>query len=122
MMPYMCYIASIPVGGGGGILMVPIDDNSFWRYNIAMRTSERIEAPNSNRPTTPDGRARSPYVQRSVATNGTIQREYVAENNYQIDRQFQKTEAFSGMRLRQSGPGCHGEHGPYIRPKERTPR
>jgi phenylpropionate dioxygenase-like ring-hydroxylating dioxygenase large terminal subunit len=98
IMPYMSYIASIPVGSGGGILMVPIDDNSFWRYNIAMRRPERVATPNTNRPPSLDGRARSPYVQPTTTANGIIQREWVAENDYQIDREFQKTEAFSGIR------------------------
>jgi hypothetical protein len=78
--------------------MVPIDDNSFWRYNIAMRRPERVATPNTNRPPSLDGRARSPYVQPTTTANGIIQREWVAENDYQIDREFQKTEAFSGIR------------------------
>jgi hypothetical protein len=98
ILPYMCYIAAIPVGGGGGILMVPIDDTSFWRYNIGMRRSQRVEAPSSNRPPSLDGRARSPYAQGNVTTRGIIRRDYLPENDYQMDREFQKNEAFSGIR------------------------
>jgi len=97
----MCYIASIPVGGTLGILMVPIDDQTFWRYNIQMRVNNPeqealfLEARGS---AAPDGRARSPFAARMTGPRGLISRDYVSENDYQIDRQFQREEAFSGIR------------------------
>jgi phthalate 4,5-dioxygenase oxygenase subunit len=101
MLPYMCYIASIPVGGGMGILMVPADDNNFWRYNIQMRvnTEEQERVLEEARQTQgPDGRARSPFATRATPVRGIIQRDYVRENDYQIDRDFQREAAFSGIR------------------------
>jgi phthalate 4,5-dioxygenase oxygenase subunit len=101
MLPYMSYIANIPVGGGLGILMVPIDDTSFWRYNIQMRTNtpeQDAVISDARGSGAPDGRARSPFAVRMTGTRGVIPREYVAENDYQIDRDFQRNEAFSGIR------------------------
>jgi hypothetical protein len=101
MLPYMCYIASIPVGGGGGILMVPIDDNTFWRYNIGTRvnTPEQESILSEARISTGSGgRERSPFAERGTSERGIRVREYVAENDYQIDRTFQKEKAFAGIR------------------------
>jgi phthalate 4,5-dioxygenase oxygenase subunit len=102
MLPYMCYIASIPVGGGMGILMVPIDDHSFWRYNVALRVPDQARQMVMNDDTQGrSGRARSPFNQGRTATNdfgGIRERHYVAENDYQIDREFQKNVAFAGIR------------------------
>ena len=99
MLPYMCYIASIPVGGGGGILMVPIDDNAFWRYNIGMRAPDQARQSTVGGAQQPDGRARSPFAQRGAGLGGGIvNREYVAANDYQIDRDFQRDVAFAGIR------------------------
>src|SRR5262245_32042474 len=46
VMPSLTYIATIPFGGTNGLLMVPIDDKTHWRYSILMKpmfeTAQRI--------------------------------------------------------------------------------
>jgi phenylpropionate dioxygenase-like ring-hydroxylating dioxygenase large terminal subunit len=75
-----CYtIIPSPTGPGGGIFVVPMDDEHSWWFTIATRKAD---------PSIP------PYV---TLIPGTWRQERNKENNYKIDREMQRSVNFSGM-------------------------
>jgi hypothetical protein len=91
--PYHTMIASIPFSTGQG-MFIPIDDNNCWRYFMApksWRNPRNLGGANlfSIAPFT------TPVTTRT--TNGITPRLYTAENDYQIDRDVQRTSTFSGV-------------------------
>ncbi|HLH84918.1 MAG TPA: Rieske 2Fe-2S domain-containing protein [Trebonia sp.] len=94
VVPYSTMVASIPFSIGHG-LFVPIDDENCWRYFTAPRTWRNPRnlgganlfsiAPFS-----------TPLSTRTDGT-GIIPRQYTAENDYQIDREVQRTSTFTGI-------------------------
>jgi phthalate 4,5-dioxygenase oxygenase subunit len=75
-----CYtIIPNPVAPGGGLFVVPVDDEHSWWFTIATRK------PDPNLP---------PYVS---LIPGTWRQERNKDNNYKIDRAMQRTVNFSGM-------------------------
>jgi hypothetical protein len=90
--PYSTMVASIPFSAGHG-MFVPIDDENCWRYFVAPKI----------RPNPRDlGGANlfsiAPFTTPlSNGRNGITPRKYTAENDYQIDREAQRTSIFSGV-------------------------
>ena len=93
VVPYTTMVASIPWNQRQG-LFIPIDDERTARYSFATKVPENIHgygganlfaaAPFS----TPISRGRRA---------GVIERKYTAGNDYQIDREVQRTATFSGV-------------------------
>jgi phthalate 4,5-dioxygenase len=89
--PYGTVIASIPYSTRE-LFVVPIDDNSSYRYSFS--TGRNPNPQNyGGAPMTA-----TPFTRGNGMRSGISPRNYVAENQYQIDREFQKAEAFSGIR------------------------
>ena len=93
VVPYTTMVASIPWNQRQG-LFIPMDDERTARYSFATKVPENVHgygaanlfaaAPFS----TPISRGRRA---------GVIEREYTAGNDYQIDREVQRTATFSGV-------------------------
>ncbi|MGB6613110.1 MAG: hypothetical protein WBE95_03430, partial [Trebonia sp.] len=93
VVPYTTMVASIPWNQRQG-LFIPMDDERTARYSFATKVPENVQgygganlfaaAPFS----TPISRGRRA---------GVIKREYTAGNDYQIDREVQRTATFSGV-------------------------
>jgi hypothetical protein len=90
--PYVTMVASIPFSSGLG-MFVPIDDENCWRYFAAPR--KRLNPRNLG------GEnlfAVAPFsTPISGSRDGIIPRLYTAENDYQMDREAQRTGIFSGV-------------------------
>ncbi|OLT22963.1 hypothetical protein BJF78_32665 [Pseudonocardia sp. CNS-139] len=91
--PYITVIATVPFGVRQG-LFVPIDDTTTWRYSYTTRTID-----NSRGVGGAPLFSISPFklARAEVAGNGIVPREYVAENDYGIDREEQRSTTFSGV-------------------------
>jgi phthalate 4,5-dioxygenase len=91
-MPYSTMVASIPFSSGHG-MFIPIDDENCWRYFVGPWVP-----PN---PRQLGGAALfsvAPFsTPISAYTDGVVPRRYTAENDYQIDREVQRTSTFSGV-------------------------
>jgi phthalate 4,5-dioxygenase oxygenase subunit len=90
--PYSTVIAAVPFNTQQ-IWTVPIDDNRTWRYtfaNAGKRAARRTPGVNW-RLTIPN------YPFRGLPNSGIVPREYTAENEYQLDREAQRTSSFSGV-------------------------
>jgi hypothetical protein len=109
ILPFTCHIAAIPVGGTSCIMMVPIDDNNFWRMSFTTKAGPRApqggvtnQAPIGGRP-------------------GNIQqRTQWADNDYLISRDEQRTLSYTGIRgIAQQDMAVTESMGPiYDRTKE----
>ena len=91
ILPYATYIAATPVGGDVCIMMVPSDDTTFWRYNFAVRSSQRRQARAAN------AMNQSPFL-RGGMRQGIIERTHHRDNDYQIDRELQRDVTYAGIR------------------------
>jgi hypothetical protein len=87
-------IASIPFSLGQG-MFIPIDDNNCWRYFFAPRTR-----PNPRGLGGENLFSITPFsTPLSRPRNGISTRTYTAENDYQMDRELQRSGGiFSGVR------------------------
>ncbi len=92
IMPYATYIAATPVGGDLCIMMVPSDDTSFWRYNFAVRSSQRRRSRAAN----PAAFNATPF-RRGGFNQGIIPRTHHAGNDYLIDREMQRNVTYAGI-------------------------
>jgi phenylpropionate dioxygenase-like ring-hydroxylating dioxygenase large terminal subunit len=90
--PYSTMVASIPFSVGHG-MFVPIDDNHCWRYFVAPKSWRR--------PRDLGGAnlfSIAPFTTPvSAYTDGIVPRHYTMENDFQIDRDVQRTATFSGV-------------------------
>ena len=90
--PYSTVVANIPFSTGHG-MFVPIDDESCWRYFVMPREPQN--------PRNLGGEnlfAVAPFTTPfSGPMGGEVPRSYTAENDYQIDREVQRTSTFSGV-------------------------
>jgi phthalate 4,5-dioxygenase len=89
--PYGTTIASIPYNRFE-LFVVPIDDHSCYRYHFATGANPNPKG-YGGPPMT-----ETPFTRGNLGRQGITPREYVADNNYQIDRDFQKNVAFSGIK------------------------
>jgi hypothetical protein len=91
-MPYTTMVASVPWSQRQG-LFVPMDDECTARYSLG------VSAPPNTRGYGGENLfAVAPFTNaiRSGRT-GILPREYTADNDYQIDREVQRTSTFSGV-------------------------
>ena len=91
--PFTTVVAAIPLGvGAGGGLFVPIDDEHCWRFGLG------VAAPNIDRPAHigPPLFSLMPYSFERP-DNGISPRAYNADNDYQVDRELQRTTSNSGI-------------------------
>jgi phthalate 4,5-dioxygenase oxygenase subunit len=84
IMPSLTYIAVAPVGGNDCIVMVPIDDNTHWRYHISTKPAVRMA----------DG---TPQVIPGNRPGGIMERHWTPENDYNIDRADQRVNNYTGI-------------------------
>lgn len=91
VIPYSTIIASVPFSNDQGML-IPIDDDNCWRYVFT------TEVPRNPRGLGGVGRHNfTPYVPLPMNDTGILPRYYVMENDYQQDREAQRTSTFSGV-------------------------
>jgi hypothetical protein len=90
--PYTTMVASVPWSQRQG-LFVPMDDECTARYSLAVNA-----LPNTRGYGGENLFAVAPFTNaiRSGRT-GILPREYTADNDYQIDREVQRTSTFSGV-------------------------
>jgi hypothetical protein len=96
IMPYQTIVAGLPVRAGG-TTFVPRDDETCWRFSI---NSGMLNSVFSNVGDAPGATPYNyPYAGPRGAgrMNGVIQREWLPENDYQIDRDSQKNRLFTGI-------------------------
>ena len=95
IMPLLTFVPQpyLPVGGDSCILMVPIDDNSYWRYGIEMKPAIRNVQMDSGLYEVPGF---GPGT-RNTGRGGVQERTQWAENDYLMDRQAQKERSFTGI-------------------------
>ena len=92
VVPYTTMVASVPWSQRQG-LFVPMDDECTARYSFAVETPPNIYGYGGE-----NLFAVAPFTNaiRSGRT-GILPREYTAGNDYQIDREVQRTATFSGV-------------------------
>ena len=88
ILPFMCYISNIPVGGANCLMMVPIDDNNYWRMTFATKADRRVRQGGSGA-TQPAG---------GVRQSGVLERIQSSENDFMIDREAQRSVSFTGIK------------------------
>jgi nitrite reductase/ring-hydroxylating ferredoxin subunit len=91
--PFTTVVAAIPLGiGAGGGLFVPINETSCWRFGLT------VAPPKFERPEHigPPLFSLMPYGFERP-DNGISPRGFRAENDYQVDREAQKTLSYSGI-------------------------
>ena len=98
IMPLFTYVPQpyLPVGGDSCIMMVPIDDDTYWRWSIDMKPGVReAQLPRfgHDMPTIGPRTAATP----TSTPPGLQQRTQFAENDYLIDREAQRTRSFTGI-------------------------
>jgi hypothetical protein len=84
IMPSLTYIPAAPVGGNDCIVMVPIDDTTHWRYHVSTKPAVRMS----------DGRLQ---VIPGNRPGGIMERKWLPENDYTIDREDQKVNNYTGI-------------------------
>jgi phthalate 4,5-dioxygenase len=89
--PNVTTVAAIPYRGRLS-MFVPIDDENCMRYNLVAQKIGDIHGYGSDNLLSVSN---YPYVQRS--RGGIRGRQWTAENDYQIDREVQRTQTFSGI-------------------------
>jgi phthalate 4,5-dioxygenase len=89
--PYGTVIASIPFSRRE-LFVVPIDDHTCYRYAFFTGASPNPKG-YGGAPMTD-----TPFNRSGGMAAGIRPREFVAANDYQIDREFQKNVAFAGIR------------------------
>ena len=87
ILPYYTLVAPVygPIGGDNFLVMVPIDDHSFWRLGFATKSTPVPDDP------------RLAALQAIIAQYGIKERDQWAENDYLIDREAQMTSTYTGI-------------------------
>jgi nitrite reductase/ring-hydroxylating ferredoxin subunit len=99
IMPYFAYVPQpyLPVGGDSCIMMVPIDDNTYWRFSFNTNpqnfTAQLERGYGKDMPQFGPGTR----AQNGGIGGGVQQRTQFAENDYLIDREVQRTRSFTGI-------------------------
>ena len=88
ILPFYTLVAPVygPLGGDNFLVMVPIDDHSFWRLGFATTST----------PVPVDPRLAS--LQAIIAQYGIKERNQWADNDYLIDRVAQKNYSYTGIK------------------------
>jgi hypothetical protein len=95
-MPHITYVPQpyLPVGGDSAIMMVPRDDNSYWRYGIDMKPQIRNWQVDTDRYDMPSF---GPGTRNTGLGGGEQKRNQWADNDYLIDRADQRSNTYSGI-------------------------
>jgi nitrite reductase/ring-hydroxylating ferredoxin subunit len=93
IMPFMCYIATVPVGGDNCLMMVPIDDDHFWRWSFA--TKKAVLVPGRE---VLASSAMGAGGARSTAVATETRPRASRDNDYYIDRDVQREVSYTGIR------------------------
>jgi len=112
--PYTTVVSSVPFGQNNG-LFVPIDDENCWRWNFATMSMKQMQQSDIWRQGSlagPSFPANYPYfgtgglgarpgqapdARSSVFFSGQRARDWNSENDYQINRELQKTTLYTGI-------------------------
>ena len=86
IMPFICYISNIPVGGANALMMVPIDDNNFWRMSFTVKPDK----------VAPQGGSGS--VLAAARKSEIQERTQTFENDFLIDREAQRSFSYTGIK------------------------
>ncbi len=86
IMPFICYISNIPLGGASALMMVPIDDNYYWRMSFTVKPDQR--APQG-------GAGASQVVGRP---SGIQERTQTFKNDFLLDREAQRSFSYTGIK------------------------
>ncbi len=93
IMPFGCYIATTPVGGDNLLMMVPIDDDHFFRMSFT--TKRAVKAPGyENFANNAMGARRAPMP----PPNSSFAEPPSLANDFFIDREAQKLVSYTGIR------------------------
>jgi hypothetical protein len=84
IMPSLAYIPIAPVGGNDCIVMVPIDDNTHWRFHISTKPAVRMT----------DGTLQ---VIPGNRPGGIMDRTWMPDNDYNLDRADQRVNNYTGI-------------------------
>jgi nitrite reductase/ring-hydroxylating ferredoxin subunit len=94
IMPFGCYISTVPVGGDNLLMMVPIDDDHFFRMSFTTKQAVPIPGRGDFAASAQGAGARpiggppaSPFPERPSLAN-----------EYFIDREAQKNVSYTGIR------------------------
>jgi phthalate 4,5-dioxygenase len=96
IMPYQTIVAGLPVRAGG-TTFVPRDDETCWRFSIASGMLKNNFSYQGDQPgATPH---KYPYggPRGMGRMTGVVEREWRPDNDYQIDREVQKSNLFTGI-------------------------
>jgi phthalate 4,5-dioxygenase len=95
IMPLLTYVPQpyLPVGGDSCIMMVPIDDNTYWRYGIEMKPAIRNVQMDSGLYEVPGF---GPGT-RNTGRGGVQERTQWASNDYGLDREAQRERTYTGI-------------------------
>ena len=96
IMPLFTYVPQpyLPVGGDSCIMMVPRDDDSYWRYGIDMKPAIRDVQMDANRYDVPSF---GPGTRNTGLGGGEQKRNQWADNDYLINREEQRSSTYSGI-------------------------
>ena len=96
IMPLFTFVPQpyLPVGGDSCILMVPRDDDSYWRYGIDMKPALRNWQMDSSRYDVPSF---GPGTRNTGLGGGEQKRTQWSDNDYLIDREDQRSNSYSGI-------------------------
>jgi phthalate 4,5-dioxygenase len=90
--PYSTIIAGIPYNTRH-LMVVPIDDHNCWRYNFEAQVQPNPSG-HGGAPLFSSVPFETPFMRRA---GGIVPRTYLPENEYNIDREAQRTTTFSGV-------------------------
>ncbi|WP_232665876.1 Rieske 2Fe-2S domain-containing protein [Pseudonocardia sp. TRM90224] len=90
--PYSTIIAAIPYNTRH-LMVVPIDDDNCWRYTFDTTIPANPQG-HGGAPLFDYGPFETPFTRR---VGGITPRNYLAEADYHIDREVQRTTTFSGV-------------------------
>jgi hypothetical protein len=96
IMPGYVYVPQpyLPVGGDSIIMMIPRDDDTYWRWGMDMKPDIREEQMDSGRYDVPSF---GPGTRNAGLGGGVQARNQWADNDYLIDRGEQRTNSYSGI-------------------------
>ena len=94
VMPFMAYIATIPVGGDNCLMMVPIDDDNYWRWGFATKPATIVPGRDSPAANAMGPGARSPGGPAQLDPNRPRPNK---GNDFLIDRAAQRSRSFTGI-------------------------
>jgi nitrite reductase/ring-hydroxylating ferredoxin subunit len=96
IMPGYVYVPQpyLPVGGDSCIMMIPRDDDSYWRWGIDMKPDIRETQMDSGKYDVPSF---GPGTRGAGLGGGIQARNQWADNDYLVDRAEQRTNSYSGI-------------------------